>query len=255
MKFYTKEWTELLRRYALNLKIIPDKEYTEEEISDFYKQDLEEYLQIWRKASQAARKDAARRFLWGYRRALKSQDRFPLWVYDQMDHRLLALCRVTPMVYQRLKAEDEERKRLLKEIEVQAERVLSAQGVCEERNRMLWDRHDEFLLKIEKAEKDIVLYVGLMDQGEGSPCYGRLVFKDVSFFEREKGLVLRPKADEEGIFDSNCRFEYSELYKTDEGYEVHLMLWTQKAQRYLTLGCGDFLFEEDVCFPPDGLKK
>ena len=251
MKFYTKEWSTLLRSYALNLKIVPDKEYTDEEINAFYQRDLEEYLNIWRNASEAEKKDAARRFLLGYRRALKSKDNFPSWVYEQADPLLLALFRVTPRVYQRLKAEDEERERLRKEIEAQAHQILSAQGISEERNRMLWDRHDEFLLKIEKTGKDVVLYVGLMDQGEGSACYGRMIIKDVSFFEREKGLVLRPQADEEGMFDSNCRFEYSELYKTDEGYEVHLLLWTQKAQRYLTLGCRDFVFEEGVSFPPN----
>ena len=42
MKFYTKEWYELMQRqnYTSGLKKIPDKVYTDEDIQEFYDKDL-----------------------------------------------------------------------------------------------------------------------------------------------------------------------------------------------------------------------
>ena len=42
MKFYTKEWYELMQHqnYTSGLKKIPDKVYTDEEIQAFYDKDL-----------------------------------------------------------------------------------------------------------------------------------------------------------------------------------------------------------------------
>ena len=55
--------------------------------------------------------------------------------------------------------------------------------------------------------------------------------------DRERGLVLRPRRDGEGLLISNCQYLYEELYRTGQGYEVHMLLWTPSALRYLTVGC------------------
>ena len=46
MKFYTKEWYELMQRqnYTSGMKKIPDKIYTDDEIKAFYDKDLKDEI-------------------------------------------------------------------------------------------------------------------------------------------------------------------------------------------------------------------
>jgi hypothetical protein len=41
---------------------------------------------------------------------------------------------------------------------------------------------------------------------------------------------------------------YKEIYRTDTGYEVHMMFWLPKGLAYLTIACEDLSFEDGVLF-------
>ncbi len=83
-------------------------------------------------------------------------------------------------------------------------------------------------------------------QLEGESPYSKVIYRNVSMIEREKGLVFRKKMGEDGEWCSNCQFLYHELYRTKKGYEVHMLLWTRKALRYLTIECEDIEFEDNI---------
>jgi len=76
--------------------------------------------------------------------------------------------------------------------------------------------------------------------------YIKLIFKNVRQFDREKGFSLRPKLNKWGDLRTGCTYLYDELYRTENGYEVHMMFWTRKALRYLTICSEDIEFEDNI---------
>lgn len=311
MKFYTKEWYELMQRqnYTSGLKKIPDKKYTDDDIQAFYDKDLKaevardrrihntppgpydwedelllpdrftpdtflfeneetgelfhpetpeiarHYLEQNRQQAQeqfAARPpfdptETIKCFHECYRGMLHCGfSHFPQWVQESVDLRLLALNRIPESTYKRLKKEEQATRRTFEKINAKATAVLEQQDIPEEiRERFCF--HDASVLAIKKARADVELYLrkdgGWMDD---STPYIKIIFKNVKRVEREKGFALRPKFNEDGDLRTNCTYLYDELYHDENGYEVHLLLWTPKDLRYLTICCEGIHFEDNI---------
>ena len=170
---------------------------------------------------------------------------YPEWLCKEVDMRLLALHLIPESAYKRLKEEDayiEE----IERYEAEALSVLRSQDIPEE-IKQKFNFHDADVLELKKVGSDVELYLnrdGLQLEGE-SP-YAKVTFKNVSMLDREKGLVFRKKTKNDGKVGSSCQFLYDELYRTEEGYEVHMMLWTPKALKYLTVKCEDMEIEDNI---------
>lgn len=80
---------------------------------------------------------------------------------------------------------------------------------------------------------------------DGTP-YVKVVFKKVVLYDREKGFVLRKKLGQDGAWEPNCQFLYKEIYRTEYGYEVHMLLWAGRKPWYLTIGCEEILIEDKI---------
>lgn len=310
MKYYTKEWYELMQRqhYTLGLKKIPDKTYSDQEIQAFYDADLAkevandgkihnippnyawadrlldpasfqpynflfeneetgelfhpETLEIARQYIEHERKEREEAFakrppfdstetIECFKDCYKNMVRYgglgyPQWVRDSVDKRLLALHRIPETAYKRLKKEESANKRAFNKIMSEAAAVLERQDIPEEiESRFCF--HDANLLALKKVGSDAELY--LRKDGvwpEGTTPYIKVIFRNVSRLDREKGFALRPKTNEQGELCSSCQYLYNELYRTPEGYEVHILLWTPKALRYLTICCKDICFVDNI---------
>jgi len=311
MKFYTKEWYELMQRqhYTSGLKKIPDKVYTDEDIQAFYDKDLraevardrrihntppgqyawedellspdcftpdtflfanEETGELFRPETpeiarhyleqerQRARERFAARppfdptetvacFRDTYRAMLRyGISRFPKWVQESVDPRLLALNRIPESAYKQLRKEEQANRRAFDKINTKASAVLGQQKIPEE-IRARFDFHDACVLAIKKIRSDVELYLrkdgGWL--GDDTP-YIKIIFKNASQFNREKGFSLRLKLDTDGDLRTNCTYLYNELYHDESGYEVHMLLWTPKALRYLTICSEDIQFEDNI---------
>jgi len=312
MRYYTKEWYDLMQRlsYTSGMTMIPDNRYSDEEIQAFYESDLREEIENDRKLhntppdySWAERlldpdgfdpknmlfengetgelfhpdsPEIAREYIEQERKEREEAFakrppfdptetiacfkechqnmlrygalRYPEWVRETVDKRLLALNRMPETAYHRLKKEEEENQRAFGKIMEEASVALEAQNIPEEIRSQL-HFHDAHLLALKKAGADMELYLR-KDGGwpkETTP-YIKIIFKNVSKLEREKGLVLRMKRDDNGEVFSNCQYLYDELYKTEVGYELHMLLCTTKALRYLTIGCEDICFIDNIDF-------
>ena len=81
--------------------------------------------------------------------------------------------------------------------------------------------------------------------GNATP-YIKIVFKNIQQFDREKGFSLRPKLDADGDLRTSCTYLYDELYRTEDGYEIHMLFCTPKNLRYLTICCEDIRFEDNI---------
>ena len=311
MRYYTKEWYELMQRqhYTMNLTPVPDRTYSRKEIQAFYQQDLDAFVdrdrevyneppsidwadelllpdkfypemfyftdettgehfhpqtpEIARKYLEAELEYYMEQFqnrppfdLQGeiqcfrecYQNKLRhSWKQYPQWAQELLDRRLLALDRVPQSIYDRLKAEEETNRAALNSIEEEAKLVLTAQEIPEH-IRSQFHFHDSSLLYLKKHGRDWALTMNVFfgwPQSSDTP-YTRVNFCQVSAMKREPGLVLRPRKNSNGELSSNCQYLYDELYKTADGYEVHMLLWTRKGLRELTICCADITFENNL---------
>lgn len=171
---------------------------------------------------------------------------FPQWVQESVDKRLLALNRIPESAYKRLKKEEQTNQRAFNKIMTKATTVLEQQDIPEDIRSQFYF-HDAAVLAIKKVRSDAELYLR-KDGGwpDDTTPYIKIIFKNVQRFDREKGFSLRPKFDAHGELCTGCTYLYDELYQTEDGYEVHMLLWTPKALRYLTIRSKDIQFEDNI---------
>ena len=170
---------------------------------------------------------------------------YPKWVQETVDPRLLALQRMPESAYQRLKKESAACRRKFERINRKAQEVLEQQDIPEE-IRGAFCLHDANLLSVVKKGRDVSLLFRKDGGwfGESTP-YIRITCKDVHLYEREKGFVIRLR-EVDGEKRSNCQYLYGELYRTEQGYEVHMLLWTFSGLRYFTIGCKEIQVEDNI---------
>lgn len=254
MKYYTKEWYELMQNlhYVSGMTVVPDKEYTGEEVQAFYDADLAEEIEHDRRIyeERGALFDPAETiqcFEECYQGMQKyGLNRYPEWAQKCLDPRLTALNRMPETVYYRLKTEEDANRAEFDRINEEAQAVLSIQNIPEE-IRSVFRFHDECVLALKCRGKDAELYLGYGEElPDGKSPHKKVIFKNVSFIEREKVLVFRKKRNESGFWESDNGYLYDELYRTETGYEVHMLLWSKRDLRYLTIGCGDIQFEDNI---------
>lgn len=141
--------------------------------------------------------------------------------------RLLALDLLPETVYKALKEREKSAKKALNETEKKAKQaMLREEKQLPEEIRDIFCYHDAEILSIAQVGSDI--YMDLkkdFDFDDANP-YERVVFKDANFIEKDPGL------------DSDAFYLYDELYKTEHGYEYHLMA-TGEDLGYVTIECRD----------------
>ena len=172
---------------------------------------------------------------------------YPKWVQETVDPRLLALQRIPESAYLRLKKESEKCKREFDKINKKAQSILEQQDIPDEIREAFY-LHDAHLLSVVKKGRDVTLLFRKDGGwfGETTP-YIRITCKGVSLYEREKGLVIRTK-EVDGEKRSNCQYLYGEQYRTEQGYEVHMMFWNFSGLQYFTIGCKEILVKDNVSF-------
>lgn len=168
---------------------------------------------------------------------------YPHWVGETVDRRLLALNRMPESAYGRLEKEERENRRAFQEIQAAAEKALGSQEIPKPL-RESFRFHDAHVLALKRAGGDAEMYLRKDGAWPGGTPYARVRFLGVTELLREKGLVLRTKTVE-GEKSSNCQYLYDELYRTEDGYEAHMLLWTRNALRYLTVRCRDIRVEDN----------
>lgn len=169
---------------------------------------------------------------------------FPDWVGQTVDRRLLALGMLPESAYARLDRESAACRKEFRQIEEKAQKELESQNLPEGLRESICF-HDAYVLAMERTGADARLLLRKDGSWPGGSPYAGIRFLGVTELFREKGLVFRKKAVD-GEFLSNCQYLYDELYRTAEGYELHMLLWTQHALRYLTVRCRDIQVDTDA---------
>ncbi len=181
---------------------------------------------------------------------------YPAWLTEQVDKRLLAMGYVPVELWPRLRTEHRKAQRKLKSME-EAIRDYAAreEQTIPEEVRQGFRLHDAMLLSLRRKGNRVSLLFnngGVEDPGRP---YQRLAFRGVSLFEREPGIVLRPRLRDntaspvrieggpESEWTSDWSLIYRELYRTEEGYEIRMMLRGRNRIRYITLRCREIGIE------------
>jgi hypothetical protein len=177
------------------------------------------------------------------------KDTLPTWMTEQVDRRILALDLLPESAYRRYREESREKEKEWNKINRTAEKTLSGQNIPDHAAEAM-QLHDASLLSLKKSNKNYVMLVrrdGLWP--DGTTPYRKVVFHHAAVLEKEAGLrVRKSETDEDGFFRSDISFLYHEIYRTDIGYEAHMMLWVPQGLAYLTIACTDITFEDGVLF-------
>jgi hypothetical protein len=253
MRFYTKEWYALMQDMGLDFKKISDGNYTDAEIDALYQKQLKKEIASDRRLLTEENFDPAKTiqfFETAYQTKLNYyKDTLPNWMTEQVDRRLLALDLLPESAYRRYREESREKKKEWNQINRAAKRTLSKQNIPENVAEAL-RLHDASLLSFKKSGKNYVMLV----RGDGlwsdAPTpYRKVVFQQAVVLEKEAGLrVHKLESDEDGFYQSNVSFLYHEIYRTDTGYEAHMMFWVPKGLAYLTIASTDISFKDGVLF-------
>jgi len=173
---------------------------------------------------------------------------YPEWARAEIDPRLAALNRITEGIYNRLKAAEDANRAVFDTINAEAQNDMDQQNMPKE-IRSIFRFHDAHVLTLKRQGRDAELYLSYGEElADGKSPYVKVIFKNVSFINREKGLIFRKKRNKHGIWSSNITYIYDELYRTETGYEVHMLFWSFRGLRYLTIGCEDIAFKDNIEF-------
>lgn len=168
---------------------------------------------------------------------------FPDWVKDELvkdkvDVRLIALDYLPKSTFDRIKTEQRKNKVECDKIEREAKKVLGNESKkIPERILSEFGFHDGMVLSLEQIRSELVMTIQKdgVSFDEQTP-YAKVIFTNGKIIERDENLMFE-----------NCIWLYDELYKTMNGYEVH-MLFMENELRYLTISCDDIVIEHNIQF-------
>ena len=265
MKYYTKEWYELLQAWGLSgdFKKIPDAVYTTADIEKLYKKKLKKEI--------------------AFERDSYNQEPFFLTVDDMLTEDnfcpddWLFIDEITgdvkrPVDINEVRQQLEEgRKRAFEEFEnrppfdpMDTEKIF--EEIYRTNIRTCKNNFPEWLLKsvdhrllalgylpetayrkyhseIREKKKKWEQINRAAEKERTRQCIPdemmeAMALHDASLLSLKKGLRVR-KYLQEGFYSSNSSFLYSEIYNSGEGYEFHMMFATSKDLSYLTIACND----------------
>ena len=265
MKYYTKEWYELLQAWGLSgdLKKIPDAVYTTADIEKLYKKKLKKEI--------------------AFERDSYNQEPFFLTVDDMLTEDnfcpddWLFIDEITgdvkrPVDINEVRQQlEKDRKRAFEEFEnrppfdpMDTEKIF--EEIYRTNIRTCKNNFPEWLLKsvdhrllalgylpetayrkyhseIREKKKKWEQINRAAEKERTRQCIPdemmeAMALHDASLLSLKKGLRVR-KYLQEGFYSSNCSFLYSEIYNSGEGYEFHMMFATSKDLSYLTIACND----------------
>ena len=265
MKYYTKEWYELLQAWGLSgdFKKIPDAVYTTADIEKLYKKKLKKEI--------------------AFERDSYNQEPFFLTVDDMLTEDnfcpddWLFIDEITgdvkrPVDINEVRQQlEKDRKRAFEEFEnrppfdpMDTEKIFDE--IYRTNIRTCKNNFPEWLLKsvdhrllalgylpetayrkyhseIREKKKKWEQINRAAEKERTRQCIPdemmeAMALHDASLLSLKKGLRVR-KYLQEGFYSSNCSFLYSEIYNSGEGYEFHMMFATSKDLSYLTIACND----------------
>ena len=265
MKYYTKEWYELLQAWGLSgdLKKIPDAVYTTADIEKLYKKKLKKEI--------------------AFERDSYNQEPFFLTVDDMLTEDnfcpddWLFIDEITgdvkkPVDINEVRQQlEKDRKRAFEEFEnrppfdpMDTEKIF--EEIYRTNIRTCKNNFPEWLLKsvdlrllalgylpetayrkyhseIREKKKKWEQINRAAEKERTRQCIPdemmeAMALHDASLLSLKKGLRVR-KYLQEGFYSSNSSFLYSEIYNSGEGYEFHMMFATSKDLSYLTIACND----------------
>lgn len=151
--------------------------------------------------------------------------KIPEAVYSQIaDSRVFALGYTVEKIIDQLKSVSEQNEKQVQAIRVACIAAQQSENISLDIRRQ-FGFHDCKVIRLEKANNITILF----DTSGEASVYNKLVFHDVYSVEGEHSV-------------EGCRWLYEELYKTQNGYEVHMLFASGENRAIeLTVTCRDIM--------------
>lgn len=162
-----------------------------------------------------------------YKSMLVANDMLPKWVYEKVDKRLIALGYLPQKVFNKLKEQEIANKEKYDNIEKEAMNNLYSQNISEEIYAN-FNFHDEVIKSFKSKDGNYIMKVTHSDFIESYTV--TVIFKDANIIEMED------------LKFGKSIYLYDEIYKLDDGYEVHIM-YEYDGLKYLTIKCSEIEFK------------
>lgn len=176
--------------------------------------------------------------------------RFPEWVKEKADIRLIALGYLPKSIYKKLEKEEKKNRKKFDKINRKAEKALESERKnIPESILSQFGFHDCSVLSLEQSDSGLCMII--REDGvpyEDETPYTRVTFSNGVLIERDEKLSFASrvdKTDDETEELSGCDWLYDELYKTEHGYEAHMLFACGKLC-YLTIVCDDIVIEKNI---------
>lgn len=200
---------------------------TKEEVIANLKKEEKDALKKYNKQKPFNEQSSKREFEKMYRNMLCLKDLVPKWVYEKVDKRLIALGYLPKSVFNKLKEQEADNMKTFDEIEKEALKVFEQEQIPEE-IYSAFNFHDDILMSIKNKEDNVVIKIKHIDFIESYII--TITFTNATIVQIEN------------LQFGDSRYLYEEIYRLDDGYEVH-MLYECNGLQYLTIKCSDIEFK------------
>ena len=200
---------------------------TKEEVIEHLKFEEKQALKEYNKRKPFDKKQSEKDFNEFYKDMLEAKDIVPKWVYEQVDKRLIALGYLPQSVFDKLKKQETLSKEKYDIIEKEAINTLYNQNISEEIYAN-FNFHDEVIKSLKCKDGNYIMKITHSDFIESYTV--TVVFKDATIIEMED------------LKFGKSIYLYEEIYKLDNGYEVHIMCECD-GLKYITIKCSDIEFK------------
>lgn len=254
MKYLTKEWYELMQKCyrASGYERIADKAYSDEDIAKLHDKKLQETVSSFTNytenggESSFSTQDIAERFELLYRQRSEELNHcLPVWLNSEVDRHLIALFMLPASAYDRLKKEDGENNAEFDRMNEIAQKALAVEKtkIPEERSNG-FSFHDGLVVSLKNGGDDIILTVQIDSlQACDGLEYAKITFEEGNVIQMDENLKIGfQQLGEQNAEEGNICWLHEELYKTENGYEAHMLL-VQNGLAYLTIKCSDIKIE------------
>lgn len=200
---------------------------TREEVIENLKREEKEALKKYNNQKLFNQQASKREFEKMYKNMLMSKDLLPRWVYEKVDKRLIALGYLPKSVFDKLKEQETANKKTFDNTEKEALKILEQQKIPEE-IYSAFNFHDDILMSIKNKEDNVVMKIKHWDFIESYNI--TITFKNANIIQMED------------LKFGDSIYLYEEIYRVDNGYEVH-MLYECGGLQYLTVKCSNIEFK------------
>lgn len=231
MRYFTKEWYKRCNQTSFHFNLLESEAatvFSDDYFEKLYSEKLSEQLSSWKEFNPDEFDEViiTQQFKEAFQYNLKHlQENLPAYILDEVvDIRVLTLNIATKEVIQLIYAFCKENEKIVNQVR---EKCFNEKDEIEDRIAYNMSFHDCKIIKFQQVDKRI--YIEFDEKG-CLPNLTKIEFINAVILEQDQAV-------------ERCWWIYREIYKMNNGYELHVLLQNPEMESvYLTIGFQDVVF-------------